>query len=78
MDKKIDRMFTEGCTALGPALAISAGMIAASPMSEVVLCTDGEPNVGVGNLDYEQGKDFYKKVFMIFFLIFLQCDGYKD
>ena len=55
-------MFTEGCTALGPALAISAGLIAASPLSEVVLCTDGEPNVGVGNLDYEHGKDFYKKV----------------
>ena len=68
-------MFKEDCIALEPALAISAGMIAASPMSEVVLCTDGEPNVGVGNLDYEQGKDFYKEVFMIFFL---QCDGYKD
>ena len=62
LDKKIERMFTEGCTALGPALAISAGLIAASPLSEVVLCTDGEPNVGVGNLDYEHGKDFYKKV----------------
>ena len=78
MDKKIERMFTEGCTALGPALAISAGMVAASPMSEVVLCTDGEPNVGVGNLEYEQGKDFYKKVFMSFVLLFLQCDGLKD
>lgn len=69
-------MFTEGCTALGPALAISAGMIAGTPLSEVVLCTDGEPNVGVGNLDYPEGAAFYKKVnFICIFVFYRSMDA---
>lgn len=64
LDKKIDNLRTEGCTALGPALAISAGIIAGSPHSEVVLCTDGEPNTGIGDLDSggATAELFYKKV----------------
>ncbi|WAR18290.1 CPAS1-like protein [Mya arenaria] len=62
LETKIDRLRTEGCTALGPALAISAGIIAGCPTSEVVLCTDGEPNTGVGNLDEPNGELFYKKI----------------
>ncbi|XP_053394854.1 circularly permutated Ras protein 1-like isoform X4 [Mercenaria mercenaria] len=62
LDTKIDNLRTEGCTALGPALAISAGIIAGTPLSEVVLCTDGEPNTGVGNLDTAAGEIFYKKI----------------
>ncbi|XP_060554043.1 circularly permutated Ras protein 1-like [Ruditapes philippinarum] len=59
LDRKIGNLRTEGCTALGPALAISAGIVAGSPISEVVLCTDGEPNTGVGNLDTPAGELFY-------------------
>lgn len=65
MDAKIEGLHTTGSTALGPALAISAGIIADSPMSEVILCTDGEPNVGVGSLTGSRrggGAEFYKTV----------------
>ena len=65
MDSKIEGLHTTGSTALGPALAISAGIVADSPMSEVILCTDGEPNVGIGSLSGSRrqgGADFYKRV----------------
>ena len=65
MDSKIEGLHTTGSTALGPALAISAGMIAEAPMSEVILCTDGEPNVGIGTLSGSRrnaGSEFYKTV----------------
>ena len=62
MDTKIKGLHDAGGTALGPALAISAGIIADSPMSEVILCTDGEPNEGVGTLGEQGGADFYKRV----------------
>ena len=52
-----------GMTALGPGLAVSAGMIARSPGSEVVLCTDGEPNVALGSLSStKKDTSFYEKV----------------
>ena len=49
LDSKIGGLSTQGSTALGPALAISAGIISGIPQSEVILCTDGEPNVGIGS-----------------------------
>ena len=65
MDSKIEGLHEGGGTALGPALAISAGIISEAPMSEVILCTDGEPNVGIGLLSgggSNAGSDFYKTV----------------
>jgi Mg-chelatase subunit ChlD len=63
LDRKIEDLETVGSTALGPALAICAGIISGTPLSEVVLCTDGEPNTGVGDLDSEPAtRDFYPKV----------------
>lgn len=57
---------TTGCTALGPALAVSTSMAAAHGGSaEVILCTDGMPNTGVGAVDgggAGRGRDFYEKV----------------
>ena len=55
---------TTGCTALGPALAVSTSMAAAHGGSaEVILCTDGMPNTGVGAVDGAgKGRDFYEKV----------------
>jgi len=39
-------------TALGPATAVSIAMAAeCGPGSQVVLCTDGMANVGLGQLD---------------------------
>ena len=55
-------MQTVSATALGPALAICAGIVAGTPLSEVVLCTDGEPNSGIGDLSNGYTSDFYTKV----------------
>ena len=46
--KTVEDLAVTGMTALGPALIISASMVHDSPYSEVVLCTDGMANVGVG------------------------------
>ena len=56
-------LHTGGTTALGPALALCVGMASNFPAAEIILCTDGISNVGVGNL--EQGstdKTFYTTV----------------
>ena len=54
---------TQGCTALGPALSICAGFVSKIPSSEIVLCTDGEPNVGIGSLNRGgAGAEFYDRV----------------
>ena len=42
---------TGGTTALGPALALCVGMASNFSSAEVILCTDGVSNVGVGNLE---------------------------
>lgn len=59
---KIEGLTTQGSTALGPALVISAGIISAIPQSEVVLCTDGQPNVGIGKLSGNQDGTLYERV----------------
>eukprot|EP00484_Ammonia_sp_Unknown_P021778 CAMPEP_0197028056 /NCGR_PEP_ID=MMETSP1384-20130603/7855_1 /TAXON_ID=29189 /ORGANISM="Ammonia sp." /LENGTH=624 /DNA_ID=CAMNT_0042456999 /DNA_START=107 /DNA_END=1978 /DNA_ORIENTATION=+ len=43
-----------GQTALGPALVVSIAMASAKPGSQVILCTDGLANIGVGSLDNPQ------------------------
>lgn len=45
---KLGQVFSAGQTALGPALMISLGMAATQPGSQVVICTDGLSNVGIG------------------------------
>jgi len=49
--EKIAKLEEEGSTALGPALFIGVGIASQQPCSEVILCTDGLPNVGIGDLD---------------------------
>ncbi len=55
---------TGGTTALGPALALCVGMASNFPSAEIILCTDGVSNVGVGNLGGGQQNDasFYTTV----------------
>ena len=62
--KKIEELTPSGNTALGPALAVCVGLTASSPYSEIVLCTDGEPNEGVGTLAQgpDHGDTFYARV----------------
>ena len=50
-----------GQTALGPALVVSISMAAAAPGSQVILCTDGLANIGVGSLDVPQDDKQKKK-----------------
>lgn len=49
--RKVQHLETGGTTALGPALALCVGMASNFPSAEVILCTDGVSNVGVGNLE---------------------------
>jgi len=50
-------------TALGPALVISIFLASKVVGSKVVLCTDGEANVGVGNLgSYSSSSEFYPRL----------------
>ena len=65
LHSQVQGLTPSGCTALGPALAVCCGLVAATPRSEVILCTDGQPNTGVGSLnggaiDFDSG--FYAKV----------------
>ena len=55
---------TGGSTALGPALSLCVGIASNFPASEVILCTDGVSNVGVGNLESGSaaGQEFYTSV----------------
>ncbi|KAL3873143.1 hypothetical protein ACJMK2_036297 [Sinanodonta woodiana] len=59
---KLNDLMTTGSTALGPALAISAGIISDIPGSEVILCTDGQPNCGIGKIEIGETTDFYKRI----------------
>jgi len=48
----IKNLSTEGTTALGPALAFSIGYLSDKrDGSQIILCTDGVANVGMGNLE---------------------------
>ena len=41
----------EGATALGPAMILGISMAGQRPRSQVILCTDGLANVGIGSLE---------------------------
>ena len=52
-----------GATALGPALTVAVGMATSTPAAEIVLCTDGRPNVALGALGGDKGDpEFYIRV----------------
>lgn len=67
---KVGSLSTGGTTALGPALAMCVGMASNFPTAEVILCTDGVSNVGVGNLDGgSNNAGFYTTVWKLFVLL---------
>ena len=51
LKSKVASLSTGGTTALGPSLALCVGMASNFPTAEVILCTDGVSNVGVGSLE---------------------------
>ena len=58
--RKIDY---EGCTALGPGVLLSLSLLnKAKPRSRIFVCTDGESNIGLGNIwnHKEESIEYYK------------------
>eukprot|EP00051_Salpingoeca_urceolata_P006255 m.83027 g.83027 ORF g.83027 m.83027 type:complete len:861 (-) comp14748_c0_seq2:161-2743(-) len=49
LSEKVAGLAENGSTALGPALVVALGMAKSSGRGEIVVCTDGEPNVGLGS-----------------------------
>ncbi|XP_061173237.1 circularly permutated Ras protein 1-like [Saccostrea echinata] len=48
---EVNKLRPKGCTSLGPALSAALGIVNGSVGSEIILCTDGAPNGGIGNLN---------------------------
>lgn len=49
-------------TALGPALVVALAAAAKSCRSEIILCTDGASNEGIGKIDDDGSREFYRKI----------------
>jgi Mg-chelatase subunit ChlD len=47
----VQKLHTEGSTALGPAMAVALGLATQIDAERVILLTDGEANVGIGSMD---------------------------
>jgi hypothetical protein len=61
--ERVNGLEEGGATALGPALAVCAGLASNNPCSEIILCTDGLPNVALGALDATPpNSEFYNKI----------------
>ena len=58
----IKSLKTQSFTALGPSLAFAIGFSSKIPGSEVILCTDGCGNVGVGNEDDLNRADIFYRM----------------
>lgn len=61
------RLEENGGTALGPALYFSVLLAARKPGGQVLLCTDGAANVGLGRLDLDDdelkiSEQFYENI----------------
>jgi hypothetical protein len=48
LSARVAALRTAGCTALGPALATAVGIASDSSGSQIIVCTDGAANVGIG------------------------------
>jgi hypothetical protein len=64
-NQRIQGLEEGGATALGPALSVAIELCSRQKgSSEVIVCTDGMPNVGVGSLDEgnAEGRAFYSRI----------------
>jgi len=56
----IEHLRTEGSTALGPALVFSIGHSSKKECSQIILCTDGAANIGMGSIGNDNATEkFY-------------------
>lgn len=58
----VDGLYSQGSTALGPAVVLAIGMAADAPGSKVMVCTDGEANVGLGSVGNPSAKAEYEQI----------------
>eukprot|EP01133_Synstelium_polycarpum_P002265 gene2265-2567_t len=68
MKDRIKKLEPVQSTALGPALLIATAIANQRPLGEVVICTDGMPNVGLGaieELPLAPARAFYERVTML-------------
>lgn len=70
-------MTTYGSTALGPALVASIQLASTGPKgSKIILCTDGEANVGLnGHAFYTQSANFAKERGVVVNILSLKGDN---
>jgi small GTP-binding protein len=59
---KILQFSAVGGTALGPALVIALAAANNSRRSEIILCTDGASNEGIGKVEDPASREFYRKL----------------
>ncbi|KAH3767756.1 circularly permutated Ras protein 1 [Pelomyxa schiedti] len=57
LSRKLFELEENGQTALGPALVLAAGIAAQKRGSEVVICTDGLANKGIGSMEFIEVPD---------------------
>jgi len=57
LEKKLWELEENGQTALGPALLLAISIAGKKPGSQVILCTDGLANIGVGSIEDSPQKD---------------------
>lgn len=59
---QIKMLITNGSTALGPAVAYSIGFSSTEAGSQIILCTDGCANIGIGSIDKTGAGQFYDQI----------------
>jgi len=57
MLRKLEEIDAQGTTALGPALLFSLGLVLGQSGSKIILCTDGQANVGIGEVHYTDNRN---------------------
>lgn len=64
LEEKLYHLEANGATALGPALILSLKLASQKQGSQVILCTDGIANIGIGNFEesFEESVLFYEKL----------------
>ena len=61
---KIFDIKENGATALGPAMVVALGIASQIPHSEIIVSTDGLPNIGLGAMDNPASKKVKNFLFL--------------
>ncbi|XP_053485168.1 circularly permutated Ras protein 1 [Ictalurus furcatus] len=59
LTQRVKELREHGATALGPAALISVAMASQFAGSKVIICTDGQANIGLGQLEQESAASVY-------------------